>query len=254
MRKENRAGNSQIHGFPPLLLLAVLLLILSAVTGIYAMLTHYSEIYTAQIETGSLNVGLLENGNLVAGRGNSNKQQKTADMGQSLMADFPSRSGGMIQLGRAYPESLSVQNSGTINAYVRVRITRYWISPEGEKAATLSPELIQIHFLTDHWLLDASASTPEQTVLYYPEILLPGETTPDFTDTVTLSREIAALVREERDTDGKTTVIRTIYAYDGMQFCVEAEVDALQTHNAAEAIKSVWGNAVTVSGGKLRLN
>lgn len=254
MGKETRAGSSRIRGFPPLLLLAALLLIFSAVTGIYAMLTHYSDVYTAQIETGSLDVALLENGNLVAGRVDRDRRHYQRSTGHRLMADLPGQSDGIIQLGRAYPEALSVQNSGTINAYVRVRITRYWISPEGEKAPTLSPELIQIHILTDQWLMDASASTPEQTVLYYPEILLPGETTPAFTDTVTLSREIAALVQEETDTDGTTTVIRTIYAYHGMQFCLEAEVDALQTHNATDAVASVWGNAVTVSGGKLRLN
>ena len=31
------------------------------------------------------------------------------------------------------------------------------------------------------------------------------------------------------------------YAYDGYKFVVEAEVNAVQTHNAKEAIKSAWG-------------
>ena len=37
------------------------------------------------------------------------------------------------------------------------------------------------------------------------------------------------------------------YKYDGYSFNLEAEVNAVQTHNAAEAIKSAWGVDVNVS-------
>ena len=36
-------------------------------------------------------------------------------------------------------------------------------------------------------------------------------------------------------------VITTIYKYDGVEFHVDVEVDAVQTHNAQDAIKSAWG-------------
>ena len=36
------------------------------------------------------------------------------------------------------------------------------------------------------------------------------------------------------------------YDYDGASFVVEAEVDAVQTHNAQSAIKSAWGVDVEV--------
>ena len=35
--------------------------------------------------------------------------------------------------------------------------------------------------------------------------------------------------------------------YDGYSFQVEAEVDAVQTHNAQDAIKSAWGVDVDVA-------
>jgi hypothetical protein len=52
--------------------------------------------------------------------------------------------------------------------------------------------------------------------------------------------------------DGKT--ITTSYDYDGWQFCIEAAVDAVQDHNAEDAIKSAWGRDVTISGGTLQLD
>ena len=60
---------------------------------------------------------------------------------------------------------------------------------------------------------------------------------------------------EERITDANGwTTVRTAYDYDGATFVVEAEVDAVQTHNAQSAIKSAWGVDVEVAGdGTLRL-
>ena len=46
----------------------------------------------------------------------------------------------------------------------------------------------------------------------------------------------------------------SVYDYDGASFVVEAEVDAVQTHNARDAIKSAWGVDVEVAvDGTLRL-
>ncbi|MCI8549582.1 MAG: hypothetical protein HFI68_03120 [Lachnospiraceae bacterium] len=39
----------------------------------------------------------------------------------------------------------------------------------------------------------------------------------------------------------KGDVITTVYKYDGVEFHVDVEVDAVQTHNAQDAIKSAWG-------------
>ena len=50
------------------------------------------------------------------------------------------------------------------------------------------------------------------------------------------------------------TTITTAYDYDGLQFCVEASVDAVQEHNAEDAILSAWGRKVSISNGSLSLN
>lgn len=237
-----------------LFLCASSLLLLGTVSGIRATLTYFSEYYTAQVEVSDIGVTLVENGADLSFRNYSGQNNLWNTRTGTLAATLPDQSGGKIQLGRLYREELSVRNSGKIDQYVRVRIFRSWVDDAGEKITTLSPALIDIHFLTDTWLLDESASTPERTVLYYPFILAPGQETPLFADTLRLDSAIASSVREETliREDG-TTVIRAIYAYDGMRLQLEAEVDALQTHNAEDAIRSAWGVDASVSGGTLRL-
>ena len=49
------------------------------------------------------------------------------------------------------------------------------------------------------------------------------------------------------DGDGVTHTRRTYsYEYDGATIHLDVEVDAVQTHNAADAIDFVWGRAVTI--------
>lgn len=237
-----------------LFLCASSLLLLGTVSGIRATLTYFSAYYTAQIEAADIGVTLVENGTDLSYRNYSGRDNRWNTHTGTLAATLPDQSGGKIQLGRLYREELSLRNSGKIDQYVRVRIFRSWVDEAGEKITTLSPALIDIHFLTDTWLLDESASTPERTVLYYPYILAPGQETPLFSDTLRLDSAIASSVREETQVreDG-TIVIRAIYAYDGMRFCLEVEADALQTHNAEDAIRSAWGVDASVSGGTLRL-
>ena len=44
------------------------------------------------------------------------------------------------------------------------------------------------------------------------------------------------------DNEGNTVITyKYIYKYDGYGFVIEADVQAIQTHNANDAIKSQWG-------------
>ena len=73
--------------------------------------------------------------------------------------------GEKVQLGRAYPEALTVRNSGSIDEYVRVAVSCYWVDAAGNKMPALSPRLIGLHLLTggNGWTEDAAAATPEET-------------------------------------------------------------------------------------------
>ena len=43
-------------------------------------------------------------------------------------------------------------------------------------------------------------------------------------------------------------MIRTSYKYNGYSFNLEVSVDAVQTHNAVDAVKSAWGKDVEIAG------
>ena len=98
------------------------------------------------------------------------------------------------------------------------------------------------------WVIDKNASTKERTILYYTGILPAGKSTPALSDTLTIDGSIATKVKQDvTEKDGYKT-ITTTYAYDGYNFQLEAEADAVQTHNAQDAIKSAWGVDVDVDG------
>ena len=64
-------------------------------------------------------------------------------------------------------------------------------------------------------------------------------------ENIWIDGSIAELV--EQVTNEEEGTIQYIYKYNDYTFVLEAEVDAVQTHNAAEAIKSAWGVDATVS-------
>ena len=232
-----------------LLLLAVFLLAFGSVGGTRAALNIESDIYDSQIRLGNISVALLENGEFVAGDG------QRGDILTSLVAD-----GESFQIGRSYDAVLQVQNSaasieeGGIPQTVRVSVYKYWvdhngrrlengwIDGEGKKKVYLDPDLIDLHFVTDSgWVMDdeASVGSKERTVLYYQNILNPGEKSAPFADTLTVKSDVLKYVTETGSEDGSKTIYK--YAYNGIGFVSEVQVDAVQTHNGDAARTSAWG-------------
>ena len=149
---------------------------------------------------------------------------------------------------------LQVRNSGTINQYVRVSVYRYWLDENGKKMQELTPDLIDLEFCTDNgWMIDEESSTDERTILYYNKVLETGATSPSFAERLKIDQSVMNKVTQTTVKTDKGTKTITTFDYDGAQFCVEAVVDAVQEHNAADAIWSAWGRRVTVSDGMLSL-
>ena len=120
-------------------------------------------------------------------------------------------------------------------------LTKSWQDKEGKKNTTLSPDLIELNFLTANgWVVADQQTTDERTVLYYTKAVKAGDTTPALSDTLRIDPKIAT-----ESEKGKT--ITYTYKYNGYTFHIDAEVDAVQTHNAKDAIKSAWGVDVNVS-------
>ena len=239
-----------------LFFLAAVLLLGSAVGTTRAALSYYSENYTSRVEMDSIGVSLLENGEKVSWRDYGNSSDGTWSEATGALLEHMVPEGERFRLGRVYPEELAVTNSGTIDQYVRVRLYKYWLDAEGEKLPDLSPDLIGLNLVnvgTD-WIIDEASTTPERTVLYYKGILKAGDTTPPLSDTLTVDGSLAAKVSETTTKEGNVTTIRTTYDYDGVQFWVEARVDAVQTHKAQAAIRSAWGcEADVATDGTLHL-
>ena len=227
------------------LVVAIALLLFSGIGGARAALTILSETYTSRVAMEDIGISLIENEKIVGSRDYRNGAWvKTTG---SVLTEVPESP----VLGAEYKEELSVRNTGTINTYVRVTITKYWLDAKGKKSTGLSPDLIELNLtnLDSDWLEDTAAATTERTVLYYNKLLESGDETAIFADKVAINNSIADKVSQQT----KGSKIITTYDYDGVQFCVEVTADAVQEHNAEDAIKSAWGRSVSVSGSSLSL-
>lgn len=260
------------------LALALCLLAFSTVGGTRAALTYYSENYVSTVQMQELGVTLVENGKAVATGNAAIAARDGIDRAASAGALFsepvlqgstvPEPAGEPLKPGAVYTEELWVHNptdngadaadgAANITQYVRVTVSRYWIRPVTGlgwvKAQDLDPALIDLHFVTDGgWIEDESARTAERTVLYYTRPLAPGAVTPVFADTLRIDPSVTVTVDESAGADGSIT--RT-YIYDNAAFQFEVKVDAVQNHNAADAIRSAWGREVTVGAdGTLQLS
>lgn len=199
-----------------------------------------SESYTAQLQQSSdIAVALVENGQTVTGAAGENGTLLENMLGENEQ----------VRLGRAYDEVLTVQNTGSIDEYVRVILCRYWLDDQGNKNTTLRPDLIDLHLTEGSgWYLDKNASTAERIVLYYTRPLGAGESSSALADTLRIDDSLAKERRSELVTENGETKTVTTFKYDGYRFMLEAEVDGVQTHNAQDAIKSAWGIEMAVDG------
>lgn len=226
-----------------LLAAAAVLLVGSGVGSARAALTYYSENYSVQMNMQSIGVSLTENGDVVSSRDYAEPDKWEGSTEGTLLSKMLGENEKFTP-GKKYEEAIGVTNSGNIDTFVRVIITKSWQDADGNKNTTLSPDLIELNYLTDNgWAIAEDQSTPERTVLYYTKAVGVGESTPALSDTLRINQSIASEVTKTV----KDNSITYSYQYDGYTFHVDAEVDAVQTHNAKDAIKSAWGVDVNVS-------
>lgn len=251
------------------------LLLFTTIGSAWAALTYFSDTYVGQVELQDIGVTLMEKGandeaaKAVAYRDYIKDTQDDWDeTGVGTLLGSMLKENEVFVPGKAYTEEISCANTGTIDEYVRITLCKYWTDPEGNKVfkadkengyttPELTPDLIQFTFPNEgSWILDTenSSETEERQIYYYNKLLKAGEDTTGtpLTGTITIDPSVTLRVTKTVSDGGKT--ITTSYDYDGWQFCVEATVDAVQDHNAKDAIKSAWGRDVTVSGGSLQLN
>ena len=234
-------------GIFAMLAVAMGLLVFSSVGGARAALTYYSQTYTSQFEMFDIGITLLENDKPVNQRNYSKEKRAFEVAGSQILLNDIDK----FEFGTTYTEKLTVQNTGTIDEYVRVTVRKYWANADGTKRTDLDPALIKLTFINDtQWIRDPQYSddSTERTVLYYHKPIAKGDKTEAATDSITVDSAVKAVVdKVTTEKKGKTTIITTTYTYNGLRFVLEAEAEGVQTHNAVDAIKSAWGRDVNIA-------
>ena len=222
-----------------ILILTIVMLLFSGVQTTRAALTYQSNYYVAETEMKSIGISLVENGSVVSGELLKGPLKVRDAKGKDV-----TKAEQEFQYGVTYTEELAVQNSGSIDQYARVIVTRYWLQ-DGEtdqaKSNTdpsLDPRLIKLH-PTGNWIDGGTSASGERLVFYYPGILGAGQTSSPFIDAFQVDGSLAVKARTvDTDESGR---IRIIYEYDGRSFVIAAEAQCVQTHNADLAVTSAWG-------------
>ena len=222
-----------------LLAAALLLFASGGVMGTRAALTINSNEHVLEISLDDLDTVLMENG------------AATAQNDGVLLADLADAD---IAPGKVYDEALAVKNNSGYDQYVRLIVRKYWKNDEGQKVIDLSPDLIQfvyddeVGYNTSDWKLNDAETTDERTVYYYKKVLAGGDTTSALTAGIRIDPSIADEVVVSERKEGDQTIYTYEYTYDGYHFGLEAEAQAVQTHHAEDAIKSVWGVNPSATG------
>ena len=246
-----------------LFLLAVILLFGGVIGGAQAVLQLSAE-YNAQVSLQHIGVLLSErtDANSVPqdiswrfyGSGADGVwTEHTGNLVETMVEDAGDT---QIKIGKEYPFYLSVTNRGTVDSYVRVTIYKYWVESnekanafgwvhgDGSKRVDLDPKLIRIvPAVNSNWSLQDV--TDERMVFYYNGVLAPEGSTDDLTEGLIIDSSIANFVEKQTTQNGDTTVTTYVYAFDGLEFVVEAQVDAVQAKHGERSVPSVWGRGLS---------
>ena len=179
--------------------------------------------YGAEVVLSDMSTSLVETNAGHAGKTVASKAGSVA-----LLEGFVPE-GENLTIGKDYQEELAVANDGDIPQYVRVTVYRYWTDEEG-KAISLEPGLIDVKWNEGAWAIDSDASTDERTVLYYQDVLEPGETSAPLTESISIDTAVLSAIGQGGE-----------FEYEGVTFGLKARVDAVQDHNGTQAMTGAWG-------------
>lgn len=272
-----------------LLIAAALFMVGGTVTGARAAFMAQSDLYRAEFYVNHLQVFLLENGAYACDLNGDRKPDNTIDGSTKVTGTLASKLGykntadgketlGTVDPGRAYEEVIQARNGQDVPEYVRLTVRKYWTKTDNDgntvKATDLSPALIKFSYKgsdynNSKWVLGES-STESATYYYRTPLNSKADTEPLF-DTLTIDKKVMPDMHmptadelkspEYADyvtvtqTNSGATVYTYNYKYDGYTFYIEADVQALQTHNIQDAIHSQWGvyNVEVQADGSLRV-
>ncbi|MBE6041779.1 MAG: hypothetical protein E7220_04570 [Clostridiales bacterium] len=265
---------------------AVLLLMAGSATGARAALNIISDYAEADFYLNHLQVHLVENGKDVCGGANdlSGEDKITGRLATSLgyENDESVEGLGTVDPGKVYKEEIAAENGQDIDQFVRMTVRKYWVETEKTedgkyelkkdrngnpvKTTALKPSLIHLMYggkegyNTGSWTENESERTTESSTYYYNTELGPNDTSDLLFDQIMIDNSVAELGKKTETKEGNKTIFNYEYKYDGYVFFIEADVQAIQTHNINDAIHSQWGvydvsgTYTDGSGGSLSVN
>ena len=177
-----------------------------------------------------------------------------------------------FKIGNAYPEVISVKNTGSCAEYVRAVVRKYWTDENGSKVTKyvdsvskngahsvipLNNEYIVLNGGDSGWHSNRSEKTTETTVYYYEAPIGVGDEVVLFR-TFKIDNQVYDYYTDEitNNADGTKILVRS-YLYDGLKYNVEIDFQSVQYLEGndevnASAVRSVWGtDTVSVSGAQL---
>ena len=246
-----------------LLISALLLLSAGTITGVKAAPNIQSDLYRAHFYLNHLQVHLLENGKDVCGGANTLDGESKVTGALATGLNYKSDSEmGSVEPGKVYEEKIQAQNGQDVSEFVRITIRKYWVVTKDGKIVTtqnaagktvpkktteLSPDLIHLMYngkdeCGSSWEEVTQERTTESRTYIYKNVLKGGAATEPIFNQLKIDKSVAVREPEPEVTkDGNRTIYTYIYKYDGCAFYIEADVQAIQTHNAQDAINSQWG-------------
>lgn len=120
--------------------------------------------------------------------------------------------------------SITVQNTGRVDAYLRVRLVTYWVNDAGEIVAKPSEKLTVTP--TDNWLADTDNDT-----YYYKSPVKAGAETPNL---------LAAPLVLKKSSDGYNQVIEV--------FAEAIQAEGTTDVGNVPAVTDAWGVTVDTNG------
>ena len=166
---------------------------------------------------------------------------------------------GEVIPGKKYEERITAKNGSNIDQYVRLTVRKYWVNrndPNGpKKDTTMDPGLIKLTYGNkayndSAWTINKKEHSAESDTYYLKKVLKgDSDPAPDLFNTLQIDASVydlsEPLTTTERRSGGPddedVTVITYEYDYDDFTFYIEADVQAIQTHNVNDAISSLWG-------------
>lgn len=249
-----------------MLLVAIMLLLGGTMTATRAVPNIFSNDYIAWFYMDHLQVHLLENGKDVCdGHNDLDGSSKVTgplatDLGYSVANDG-TETLGKVKPGKVYKEEIAAKNGQDIGEYVRLTVRKYWVDPKtGEKTTVLHPKYIKLKYNdsdynTSAWQINDSETTTESATYYYSSELDPGAETELLFNKLVIDGKVAEIGEVKETKEGSKTIYTWEYKYDGYTFYIEADVQAIQTHNVNDAIHSQWGvYNVTAGDGSLTVS